>query len=138
MTTRFRFPVPEGTPVRVYRNLHARCWSVQTQVREGRRHLWKVAGHADALLLDRATFKVYERGRQRVLLTGVKNVHAYVLATLVCVDPFDPAPENSLLLHYNPRRHGHFYDDLDHSPIVSADRLWLSATGHLYAEGASE
>lgn len=137
----FRIPVPEGTPIRLYRNLHANSWSVQVYARQPgtNRHHWKVAGHADSLVVDGARFKVYEKGRQRVLATGRKNVHSFVLGVLVAVDCFDPAPEASAEVTYNPRKQPHFYDvEQPGYPLVSARRLWLSASGRVYAEGLSE
>jgi hypothetical protein len=135
----FRWTVSPGDTIRVYRNLHRACWSVQTKVKVNRSHIWKVAGWADAVAMENAVFVVYEKGRQRVLATGQKNVHSFVLGRLVTVDPFDPAPEASTEVTYNPRKQPHFYDlEQPSYPLVSARRLWLSASGRVYAEGVSE
>jgi hypothetical protein len=61
-------------PVRVYRNLHSsygdgRRWSI----RQGPH----VVAHADNLHLVDVRFVVSEKGRQRVLAEGRKNVHAF-------------------------------------------------------------
>ena len=138
MTTRFRFPVHPGTPVRVYRNLHARCWSVQVKARNGRgnAHSWYVAGHAQSLTLGGASFVVYEKGRQRVLKTGVKNVHAYVLGTLLGVEapPPDLLLEGAYEVVYNPRMRPYFCSpDYADARVDGAQAVWLVG-GRVYAK----
>tara|TARA_R100001086_G_scaffold36765_1_gene16502 strand:- start:88 stop:489 length:402 start_codon:yes stop_codon:yes gene_type:complete len=72
-----------GKKVEVYRNLHKNCFSV--------RHKGKVIGYlydigfgipAPKLYLTNATFAVQPAGRNRVLLEGRKNVHAFVRGTV--------------------------------------------------------
>jgi hypothetical protein len=103
--------------VKVYRNLrHGRkaraLYSIMYQGRVmARRH---------RVLLSNAKFVVSEVGRQRVLKSGHKNVHAYVVGKLVS-EEFTPKgeipgcmgiDENGLNLpwkiHYNPYLVGHF------------------------------
>jgi len=64
-------------PVFVYWNLHKQMWSIKDQVTK------KVIGHAKFFCLGDCQFKVSEKGRQRVLKTGQKNVHAGVVGSLV-------------------------------------------------------
>lgn len=64
----------EGTPVRIYWNLHSYRYSVQAKV-DGR---WKVVGHVDQFDLTDVEFKVSQAGRERVLREKRKNVHAFV------------------------------------------------------------
>ena len=64
----------KSEPMRVYRNLHKKCWSVQ-QKQKGR---WKVVAHAESITLLDCVFRVSEAGRQRVLRESRKNVHAYI------------------------------------------------------------
>lgn len=110
MAFRFALPTPIGTPVRVYRNLHPTkpTWSIQAKVRipGTRRHTWKVVGWSDNLVLADAGFQVYEAGLRRVLATGVKNVHAYVLGTLAKVGyPLDDGlGVYADRVKYDPRR----------------------------------
>lgn len=145
MTTRLKVPVPAGTYVRCYRNLRpgTPTWSVQVRARNGNgnAHSWYVAGHADDLTLGGATFRVYEKGRQRVLATGRKNVHAFVLGTLLGFGD-QPAPwlvEPCTKIAYNPRRDDCFHDvEAAGIPIVSADAAYLTSTGQVLAVGASE
>jgi len=67
----------------VYYNLTKKCWSIKAL--EGRSK-GRVVAHADAVDLWDCKFKVSEAGRQRVLRTKQKNVHAGVEGTLVWMD----------------------------------------------------
>lgn len=58
----------------IYWNLHKRCFSVKYQGR--------VIAHANRIVVLRAKFRVQEAGRQKVLATGRKNVHAGIVANL--------------------------------------------------------
>ena len=64
----------------VYYNLHRHTWSIKAL--EGPRK-GLVIGHSDTVLLQDATPKVSEAGRQRVLRDKRKNVHAGIVGTLV-------------------------------------------------------
>lgn len=67
--------------VRVYWNLHKKCWSVKSMDPDcpdrGR-----VIAHASHVVLHGVTFTVSEAGRQRVIKERRKNVHAYAQGTL--------------------------------------------------------
>ena len=65
----------EDRRVRVYRNLHKGCLSVQERQQDGR---WIVTGHVDQITLENVEFKVSQAGRRRVLETRRKNVHAVI------------------------------------------------------------
>ncbi len=85
--------------VQVYFNLHRKCWSVREK--QSRR----VIAHMDKLALKDCIFKVSEAGRQRVLSSGHKNVHAYVEGQLM------PVPETGTVigeLYYNPYKQSTF------------------------------
>ena len=60
--------------MRVYSNLHKKCWSVQ-QKQKGR---WKVVAHAESITLLDCVFRVSEAGRHRVLRESSKNVHGFI------------------------------------------------------------
>lgn len=64
---------------RVYRNLHADCWSVQGWI-DGKG--WRVIGHCRAFRADRVSFVVNEKARLKVVASRKKNVHAFI----VCKD----------------------------------------------------
>lgn len=61
-------------PWRVYWNLHKDCWSLLWYVRGKGYRLCRHIPHGWGTNI---TFKVSEAGRQRVIATGRKNVHAY-------------------------------------------------------------
>jgi hypothetical protein len=106
--------------VRVYRNLHRQCYSIQTKV-NGR---WKVTEHRQSLALRDVSFKVYEAGRQRTIREGKKCVHSYVIG-----EPYEPENlENTRRVRYNPYIAGHFFLP-DGSPIHQAARLECNETG---------
>ena len=58
-----------GVRVRVARNLHKKLYSI--------RYKGKVVGYRKRILLTNVKFLVSEKGRQRVLQEGKKNVHAF-------------------------------------------------------------
>jgi len=57
--------------VKVYWNLHKKCFSVQ--------HKGRVIEYTDHIILVNAEFKVSQAGRARVLREQRKNVHAFVV-----------------------------------------------------------
>ena len=67
-----------GSNVRVYWNLHKRCYSIQTRGKS-----WRVSGHAHEVLLSDCTFVVNAGGQQRVRAQRRKNVHAFIVGRLV-------------------------------------------------------
>lgn len=62
-----------GEKVFVYRNLHKKCYSVKS-MKTGR-----VIAHVHEIMLFQPKFKVSEAGRNKVLRTKQKNVHAGVV-----------------------------------------------------------
>ncbi len=64
----------------VYRNLNRGCWSIRSWDRQclyGR-----VIAHAQSIIIRDVTFIVHQRGREKVLATRQKNVHAGVVGEL--------------------------------------------------------
>ncbi len=59
--------------VRVYWNLHKKCWSVQDYKTN------KVIDHVNHISLEQAKFIVRKGGQKRVRKEGKKNVHAFVV-----------------------------------------------------------
>lgn len=68
-----------GDSVRVYWNFHKKTFSIQKKI-GGK---WLVAAYSNSFMLQDATFKVSEIGRQKVLRDKNKNVHAYIYGTIV-------------------------------------------------------
>lgn len=62
--------------VRVYWNLHRKCWSIQ-DTKTG-----LVMLHKDTVAIRMANFVVRKAGQKRVREEGKKNVHAFVVGNL--------------------------------------------------------
>lgn len=108
------------TNVRVYRNLHRHCYSVQTKI-NGR---WKVTDHKKNLALADVIFKVYEAGRLRTIKEKQKRVHAYAIGK-VC----EPKSIGDLVkIRYNPYSAGHFQTP-DDSPVDHAKYVEFNEDG---------
>ena len=98
---------PHHGQVRVYFNLHRKCWSVQTY-RPGLG--WRVAEHLHELTLHDVRFKVSAAGRNRVLREGKKNVHSYAIGKLGApIDHEACAFVPMDRITYNPYVADHFY-----------------------------
>jgi len=66
--------------------------------------------YKDTLCLEKVTFKVSEAGRQRAIREKKKNVHAYVVGSMMRTHRCDnPGPEWTRI-SYNPYKAGFFYD----------------------------
>ena len=126
----------------IYRNLHADCYSI--------RYKDYVIAHARELVLYNVTFKVSEKGRQRVLHEKRKNVHAYALTTFVdsaygldftgnynlgegilddvelLQDKLDPLSNQAW---YNPYKVETFVDGTTFEPITKARQVHLHDSG---------
>lgn len=123
-------------PVEVYRNLrpgHSKLPHSDSRtppwysVRQGGR----VVGHALELALRDATFVVRAAGRERVLATGRKNVHAWVRGWLV--DPIiartlGPAP---VPVTYDPRRFSSFVRIVGGERVDWAAYVYIGPSGVL-------
>jgi len=86
---------------RIYRNLHKKCFSIQAKV-PGKG--WRVVDSATDLCVSGVTFRVYEAGRQRVLRTRRKNVHAFVIVDgYVKTKPGIKVANCDVKVSYNPK-----------------------------------
>ncbi len=110
--------------VKVYRNLHKKCWSVMNPKTR------RVIMHADAVCLTDAKFIVSQAGRERVLREKAKNVHAYACGFLV-----ESTPESATMVEtsYNPYRFPHFFDKETLDPRHEAGFAVLKPDGRLYS-----
>lgn len=90
-------------PVKVYRNLNARHSWNRYSIQQG----GLVVAHADTIVLCDVSFVVNEAGRQRVLRTQRKNVHAFAVGIprYCCGTYGTPLP---LKVSYNPYKAKHF------------------------------
>jgi len=78
--------------VEVYYNLHKNVFSV--------RHKGKVIAWGNSVTIENPEYVVREKGRQKVLEEGRKNVHAFVRGTLSDIN--NVTPINLLSRQYNP------------------------------------
>lgn len=77
--------------------------------------------------LKDVTFKVHEKGRQRCIRDGVRNVHAWVIGTEVLrcdadfLAGFDHVPTGYRRAVYDPWKGGAFVDSETLEPVLGAD-----------------
>ena len=124
----------------VYRNLHTGLWSVRSS------QTGLVVLHAESVILQDCKLVVQKAGRERVLQEKRKNVHAFVVGTLVGLSgraninqdrqifmkearPYKLADMNKSSISYNPYKAEHFIaEDLQNTPAISARQVELSIT----------
>lgn len=108
----------------IYYNLHKKMFSVKS-LKSG-----LVIDHTLNLTLRNATFKVSEKGRQRVLIERRKNVHAGVVGYI----DSEVLVEKLIGLRcatYNPYRFSSFVDKETHEVLSDAKTVKLSITNHI-------
>lgn len=108
--------------VEVYRNLRTNQWSIR-DVRTR-----KVFIHKTSLLLSDCSFHVNESGRQRVLRTKQKNVHAFVRGTISIPVMTDRIWRKA---RYNPYETDKFVDERGYV-IAEAARVAFWADGSVW------
>tara|TARA_R100001126_G_scaffold96951_1_gene69853 strand:+ start:544 stop:912 length:369 start_codon:yes stop_codon:yes gene_type:complete len=96
--------------VEVYYNLHKNVFSI--------RHKGKVIAWGNRVTIEDPEYIVREKGRQKVLEEGRKNVHAFVRGTLSDIDIFN---QECLLMPrevtYNPYKYNSFVDGSTYKPV---------------------
>ena len=102
-----RYKLDLDRTVKVYWNLHRKCFSVQ---QDG-----LVKAHLNRVYLHSVEFKVSEAGRQRVIKEQRKNVHAFAVGTMVdayAVGTMEGKVDlwslNPVKVSYNPYKSGTF------------------------------
>ena len=116
---------------RVYKNLHNGMWSVQSKGENG----FRVSCHKETVELNDVSFIVYEAGRQRVLATKQKQVHAYVQGNVVetVKTKKSNGVQHSLFetwvrVSYNPYKGGYFFRCDNGERIDRATRVVMTKT----------
>lgn len=108
-----------GKKVMVYYNLHKHTFSISYQ--------GKVILHADYVKLEDVEFRVRQGGKEKVRNQKSKNVHAFVIGTLVeyCEYPcFElPEPPNDYVVTYNPYKYDSFINKDTKEPIYFAKEV---------------
>lgn len=102
--------------VRVYYNLHKHCLSVQHMI-DGR---WRVCSYTNEIHLRDVTFTVSQKSRQRVIKEKRKNVHAFIIGTVV-----DNSDETPIRVTYNPYLYDSFVECGSNTPIHYANRAHI-------------
>ena len=110
-----------GDKVMVYYNLHKHTFSIS---RNGR-----VIAHADYVKLTNVEFRVRQGGREKVVREKSKNVHSFVIGTLMdyCKYPCEdlPSEPNSNIVTYNPYKYNSYVIKDTEEPIYSAGEVEL-------------
>lgn len=116
--------------VRVYRNLNPKRPNYSI-VQDG-----LVVAHADQIIINKVQFVVSEKGRQRVLATRRKNVHAYAEGFLrgsACgysvTEPEDTTKRFGMKVTYDPYIAPHFYASDPDRPQRQAGAALLNRHG---------
>lgn len=108
-----------GDKVMVYYNLHKHTFSVS---RNGR-----VIAHADYVKLSDVEFRVRQGGREKVVREKSKNVHSFVIGTLMdyCKYPCEdlPSKPNSIIVTYNPYKYNSYVIKDTEEPIYNAGEV---------------
>lgn len=108
-----------GKKVMVYYNLHKHTFSIKYNER--------VILHADYVKLEDVEFRVRSGGRQKVRDEKNKNVHAFVIGTLMdyCQYPCDnlPEPPSDVVVTYNPYKYDTFVIKSTEEPILNANEV---------------
>jgi hypothetical protein len=108
-----------GKKVMVYYNLHKQTFSV--------RYDNKVILHADYVKLDDVEFRVRSGGNEKVRKEKSKNIHAFVIGTLLdyCEYPCDniPNPTSDKIVTYDPYKHNSFVYNDSEEPVYNAKRV---------------
>jgi hypothetical protein len=111
--------------VQVYRNLHRQRLSV---VALGGARKGRVIRRPTEITLSRCSLVVQPAGRDRVLRTRVKNVHAFVRGT-----PSKGCLTKGVRLTYNPYKYSSFVRADTFAPVASADEVSIKADGTIIA-----
>jgi hypothetical protein len=84
-----------------------------------------VRKHVERIYLENVKFVVRPAGRQRVLETKRKNVHAFVKGA---ARAWTDVPLGAVRVSYNPYKSGDFCDH-EGRPVKFVERAWVTAAG---------
>ena len=107
----------------IYRNLHTGGFSVKYRGR--------VVAHLDKFTAVNATFKVNEKGRQRVIKEKAKNVHAYIVTDAIPIDDCIEGKIGYKEITYNPYTDNSFHFVHDEKSVTNLT-LVLGDKGRIY------
>lgn len=112
-------------PVRVYWNLHKKCYSIQ-DVATG-----KVVDHRIALTMADVRFVVRNGGKERVRREGRKNVHAFIVGRVTLMKGTACITQGAKKVTYNPYKHDSFVTYEEQTPVTDAHLVTMGAWGGL-------
>ena len=101
-----KYKIDYSKKVFVYKNLHRDCWSVK---QDG-----LVKAHADEIEMWDCSFRVNQKGREKVLNEKRKNVHAGILGRISDVGTTVMVGTE---VTYNPYKYNSFVDKNTEYPI---------------------
>lgn len=104
----------------VYRNLHKNCLSVKDM------NTKRVVAHVRSITLADCTFKVSEKGRQRVLRERQKNVHAGVHGIWLESDLSSAGMKRVM---YNPYKYESFVEEINLAPCFTSEIAVVTTEG---------
>lgn len=116
----------ERIRVKVYYNIRKKILSVL--------YKGKVVMHTEEIYLRNVKFKVNEAGRQRVLATKQKNVHAFIEGDIVFDGAFEAGVllfpsacehECNILVTYNPYKYSTFVIKDNESPVTECKQVYI-------------
>lgn len=108
-----------GKKVMIYYNLHKHTFSI----------IYKglVVNHSDYVKLSDVEFRVRPGGREKVIKEKRKNVHSFVIGTLMdyCKYPCEnlPSEPNSNIVTYNPYKYNSYVMKDTEEPIYRAGEV---------------
>lgn len=107
---------------KVYKNLHKNCYSIQNK------YSGLVVEHATTATLLNVSFVVQPAGRQRVLDTNRKNVHAFAVGERLFSNKTGAYDKTFTPIHYDPYEHDYFYTN-DGRKVLGCAMLVLNSEG---------
>ena len=123
-------PLKPNERVRVYRNLHKKCLSVQDS--NG-----IVIGHVQTIVLKNVKFVVRPAGRRKVLETKRKNVHAFAVGEVVSFQDHTAVMQYNNPVRYNPYVADTFLvrpkGAIREYPIYESNLVQINASGAIWA-----
>lgn len=107
-----------GTKVYVYYNLHKSCWSIKDYKTN------KVIAHCQSIHLKDIEFRVRQGGRNRVIKEQSKNVHAFVIGTVISFNKSKRSFKKGAI--YNPYSFNSFMDRANLYPLFKANEVFMN------------
>lgn len=115
--------LPIGHPIKVYRNLRNRLWSIMDA------RTRKVIGHTNCVVVSDVTFPVNAKGVEKIRETLRKRVVAFVAGKFQGYDADETCQQ---AVRFNPYENFTFVDSHGF-PVHFAARVNLTASGWVWA-----